>query len=213
MLYSENIKITSKGINFSDKQGNALTYRAAIGKILSRIYNWYLDFKLFFVHLVSLHVPFYSIRKFVFHLSGIKIGRGSVIHMGCKFFEPKGVIIGNDTIIGDRVFLDGRKLLKIGDHVDIATEVMIYNSEHDINDKYFRARSDLVEIEDFCFIGPRAIILPGVKVGRGAVVAAGAIVTKNVPNFAIVGGIPAKILGERVNKVLNYTLGRARLFQ
>ncbi|KKQ96441.1 MAG: Acetyltransferase, partial [Candidatus Woesebacteria bacterium GW2011_GWA1_39_12] len=70
-----------------------------------------------------------------------------------------------------------------------------------------------VEIKDYVFIGPRAIILPGVSIGRGAVVAAGAVVTKNVPDFAIVGGVPAKVIGERKNKNLNYRLGRARLFQ
>jgi len=68
-------------------------------------------------------------------------------------------------------------------------------------------------IEDYCFIGPRAIILPGIKVGRGAIVAAGAVVTKDVPPFAIVGGVPAKIIGERKNKSLQYKLGRARWFR
>jgi len=63
------------------------------------------------------------------------------------------------------------------------------------------------------FIGPRAIIMPGVKIGRGAVVAGGAVVTKDVPDFAIVGGVPAKVIGERKNKDPHYNLGRARLFQ
>lgn len=63
------------------------------------------------------------------------------------------------------------------------------------------------------FIGPRAIILPGVKIGKGAVVAAGAVVTKDVEKFTIVGGVPAKVVGERKNKNPSYKLGRARLFQ
>jgi maltose O-acetyltransferase len=121
--------------------------------------------------------------------------------------------VGKDTIIGNRCFLDGRAKLRIGDHVDIASEVMIYNSEHDLSSEEFAATTEEVEIGDYVFIGPRAIIMPGVKIGKGAVVAAGAVVTKDVPEFVIVGGIPAKEIGERKNKDPHYILGRARLFQ
>ncbi|MBU0572171.1 acyltransferase [Patescibacteria group bacterium] len=143
----------------------------------------------------------------------MKIGRGSVIHMWANFFQPKNIKIGEGSIIGDRVFLDGRAKLTIGNHVDIASNVLIYNSEHDIEAEDFSAREEPVEIDDYVFIGPRVIILPGVKIGKGAIVAAGAVVSKNVPNFAIAGGVPAKTIGERKNKNLKYKLGRARLFQ
>lgn len=213
MLYSENIKVTSKGITFTDKHGNPLSISVALQKILRRVYNWWLDFELFLLHLVSLHMPLYTIRKFVFKLAGVKIGRASKVHMGAKFFNPAGVEIGEDTIIGDRAFLDGRAPLIIGSHTDIASEVMIYNSEHDVNAEDFHAIEAPVEIGDYVFIGPRVVILPGVKVGRGAIIAAGAVVTKDVPDFAIVGGVPAKEIGERKNKNPKYRLGRSRLFQ
>jgi len=70
-----------------------------------------------------------------------------------------------------------------------------------------------VKIEDYVFIGPRVIIQPGVKIGYGAIVAAGAVVTKDVLPYSIVGGVPANIIGERKLKNLHYRLGRARLFQ
>jgi len=82
-----------------------------------------------------------------------------------------------------------------------------------VNAADFKAVNAPVEIEDYVFIGPRVIILPGVKVGRGAVVAAGAVVTKDVEPMAIVGGVPAKEIGKRELAELNYKLGRARLFQ
>jgi maltose O-acetyltransferase len=143
----------------------------------------------------------------------MKIGKGSTIHMWANFFQPKNIKIGEGSIIGDHVFLDGRAKLTIGNHVDIASYVLIYNSEHDIEAEDFSAREEPVEIGDYVFIGPRVTILPGVKVGKGAIIAAGAVVSKDVPDFAIVGGIPAKTIGERKSKNLKYRLGRARLFQ
>ncbi|OGC98301.1 hypothetical protein A2634_03725 [Candidatus Amesbacteria bacterium RIFCSPHIGHO2_01_FULL_48_32] len=179
-------------------------------KGITRLYNVGLDFELYFLYLVG-HIPSHAIRKLFYRLAGIKLE--GTIHMFARFYDPKNISIGTDSIIGDHAFLDGRDALTIGNHVDIASQVTIYNSEHDINSDTFHATVAPVEIGDYSFIGPRAIILPGVKIGRGAVVAAGAVVTKDVPDFAIAGGVPAKIIGERENKDLHYRLGRARLFQ
>lgn len=213
MLYKDNIHFTSSGVTFTDKHGNKLDISEAFRRAFVRFYNWYLDFELAFLHLVSDIVPFHTIRQFFFTLSGLKTGKGSTVHMGVRFFSPKGITIGDDTIVGFRSFLDGRENLTIGDHVDIASEVMIYNSEHNLNSEKFEAILEPVKIGDYVFIGPRAIIMPGVKIGKGAVVAGGAVVTKDVEPFTIVGGVPAKLIGERKNKNPNYKLGRARLFQ
>lgn len=111
------------------------------------------------------------------------------------------------------VFLDGRDILKIGNHTDIASQVLIYNSEHDLEAEDFRAVTAPVEIGDYVFIGPRVIILPGVKIGDGAIVAAGAVVTKDVEPLIVVGGVPAREIKERKLRNLRYRLGRAALFQ
>lgn len=195
-----------------DKNGKELEGQEVVGKILNRIANIILDFELMVLRWVS-HVPSHIFRKMVYLLAGMEIGRGSVIHMWANFFDPSGIKIGEDTIIGDHAFLDGRALLIIGSHVDIASSVMIYNSEHDLESTEFKARTEPVEIGDHVFIGPRVTILPGVKIGKGAVIAAGAVVTTDVPEFMIVGGVPAKEVAERKNKELHYKLGRARLFQ
>ncbi|MGA3291938.1 MAG: acyltransferase [Candidatus Microgenomates bacterium] len=197
---------------FKDKEGKSLSNIEAGSKILNRIDNIVLDFELMVLRWVS-HVPSHTFRKFFYKVSGMRIGKGSVVHMWANFFDLAGIIIGEDTIVGDHVFLDGRAKLTIGNHVDMASSVMIYNSEHDLEKENFSARTEPVEIGDYVFIGPRAIILPGVKIGKGAVVAAGAVVTKDVPEFKIVGGVPAVVIGERKNKDLHYKLGRARLFQ
>ncbi|MBU1000391.1 acyltransferase [Patescibacteria group bacterium] len=197
---------------FRDRMGKSLSVNEASKKAVNRVFNYILDFELLLVSWVGL-VPFHLLRLFFYSLAGLKIGKGSRIHIGARFFYPANVKIGEDSILGGNIFLDGRDKLIIGNHVDIASEVMIYNSEHDINSEDFHAISAPVEIGDYVFIGPRAIILPGVKIGKGAVVAAGAVVTKDVGQFQIVGGVPAKVIGERKNRNPHYKLGRARLFQ
>ncbi len=197
---------------FKDRMGNPLSGQQVSKKAVNRVYNWILDLELLIVNLAG-WVPSHIFRKLIYQLGGMKIGRRSYIHMGARFFHPAGIKIGEGTIIGEQVFLDGRDKLIIGDNVDIASQVLIYNSEHDINSEDFGPISAPVEIEDYVFIGPRAIILPGVKISKGAIVAAGAVVTKDVPEFAIVGGVPAEVIGERKLKDPQYTLGRARLFQ
>lgn len=197
---------------FKDKYGTALTLDQAWPKITTRLYNWWLDWWLMWLYWVGA-VPCRFTRHFCYRLAGMKIGPGSVVHTYARFYQPAGINIGEDTIVGDHAFLDGRSALTIGNHVDIASGVMIYNSEHDIASDGFEPVNDSVEIGDYVFIGPRAIILPGVKVGRGAIIAAGAVVTKDVAEYTIVGGVPAVKIGERKNKDLHYKLGRARLFQ
>ena len=195
-----------------DKAGKKLTTKEIIRKAINRLKAIDLDFDLMILRWAGC-IPSHIIRLLVYQLAGIKIGRGSRIHMGANFFNPRGITIGNDTVIGDHCFLDGRAPLKIGSHTAIASQVLIYNSEHNIHSPSFEATEEPVTISDYVFIGARAIILPGIKIGRGAVVAAGAVVTKDVPPKIMVGGVPAKKIGERKVKKFNYQLGRARLFQ
>lgn len=195
-----------------DRSGRELSSQEILLKILNRIGSVFLDFELMLLRW-SGHVPIHLFRKFIYWLAGVKIGRGSTIHMWCNFFNPRGISIGDDTIIGDHAFLDGRAPLKIGNHVAIASQVLIYNSEHDVQSEDFQALEEPVGIGDYAFVGARVTILPGVKIGKGAVVASGAVVTKDVPDFTIVGGVPAHIIGERRLKDPHYRLGRARLFQ
>jgi acetyltransferase-like isoleucine patch superfamily enzyme len=181
-------------------------------KIQNRIKTVFLEFVVFILHLVACF-PSHHVRRFFYRLAGVEIGSGSTIHTGARFYNPSNIVIGRDTIIGEGVVLDGRDKITIGDHVDFASEVMIYNSQHDLESDDFHAVSEPVKIEDYVFIGPRVIILPGVTIGKGAVVAAGAVVTKDVNPFEIVGGVPAKVIGERKNKEPNYRLGRAAWFR
>lgn len=197
---------------FVTKEGNSLNFKQALPRVFNRIKNWFLDLELLLLSCVG-YFPFHCWRRFCYRLAGMKIGRGSTIHMWSRFYQPKNISLGQDTIVGDHVFLDGRASLSIGSHTAIASQVLIYNSEHSIDDLNFKPIEAPVEIGDYCFVGARAIILPGVKIGKGAVVATGAVVTKDVPALSFVGGVPAKEIRKRRIKNLNYRLGRARLFQ
>ncbi|OGG34491.1 hypothetical protein A2363_04805 [Candidatus Gottesmanbacteria bacterium RIFOXYB1_FULL_47_11] len=181
----------------------------------------------FWVYLCALtgYIPSHTIRLFLYRVFfGVKIGHDSSIHWRCEFNQPAGVSVGHNTIIGNDAFLDGRMKhfiqykkahgypLTIGNNVSIAGEVRMYTMEHDIDSPDFTEVGAPVVIDDYVVIGTRVTILPGVHIGRGAVVASGAVVTRNVGEYEVVGGVPAKLIKTR-NKNLTYTLKFARLFQ
>jgi len=128
--------------------------------------------------------------------------------MGIEFRSPKNISIGNNSVINKKVLLDGRGgQLIVGNNVDIAQETNIWTLEHDVHsDSHSTTDGDII-IEDYVWIASRATILPGVTIGKGAVVASNAVVTKDVPPMTIVGGIPAEEIGTRKSKLeynLNY---------
>ncbi|MGL4999088.1 MAG: acyltransferase [Cetobacterium sp.] len=150
-------------------------------------------------------IPFYFIRNIFYKLSGIKIGKKSTIHMktfveGIYSFGNRAKI-GDYTSIGRSSYLDCRGGIEIGNSVSISPGVQIITAQHELNSKCFKGVRFKVIIEDYAWIGTNAIILPGVKIGRGAVVAAGAVVTKNVESYEVVGGNPAKFIKNRVRNL------------
>lgn len=142
-------------------------------------------------------VPIHAFRIWCYRRF-FSIGKGSTILMGCRIRDLRNIEIGEYTTINQDCLFDGRDApVRIGSHCDIAPEVMIWTLEHDPNEPEFGTVSGSVIIEDYVWIASRVIILPGVRIGHGAVVAAGAVVVKDVEPFAIVGGVPAKKIGVR----------------
>lgn len=152
------------------------------------------------------YVPWHAYRLFIYrNILRIKIGKQTSIHWRTRFFQPMGIKIGNNCVIQSDVFLDGREGLSIGNDVVIGPEVMIFTLEHDVNSPTFEAKGGPVKIDDYVWISTRAMVLPNITIGKGAVVAAGAVVTKDIEPYTIVGGIPARKIGERT-KDLQYHL-------
>jgi len=160
-----------------------------------RMILWRLrDFVLRFIG----RVPGNSVRLFFYrHAFGMKIGKGVRIDGECTIWGPRRITIGAGTVINRGVVLDGRFPLTIGKHVSVSIQSVILTLEHDLSDPNFRAVGAPVSLGDRAFIGTRAVVLPGVSIGENAGVATGAVVTKDVPAAAIVGGVPARPIGTR----------------
>lgn len=143
------------------------------------------------------HIPFWCIRKTWLSTIGTKIGRRTLIMKDNTFMSPRGLSIGNYTHINRGCTIDARGGITIGNSVSISHNVCLMTGGHDYKSSNFQGVYKRIVIEDHVWIGVGAIILQGVTIGRGAVVCAGAVVTKDVPPHSIVGGIPAKVIGTR----------------
>ena len=124
------------------------------------------------------------------------------IYEGVTFWYPYRIQIGKNVSLNEWVYLSGFGGLTIGDNVRIGHRVSIVTSDHDhadIETPIFKQGlvSSPVVVEDDVWIGCNATILKGVRIGKGAIIAAGAVVTKDVDPFAIVGGVPAKRISNR----------------
>lgn len=191
--------------------------RQALKKVgwIRRTYEYHLgvwsDLRLFLLTAVG-YVPSHGIRNFFYRQAGVRLAGTSSLHWRARFFCPEGLKIGQHCTIGNDGFFDARDGIAFGDCVNVAAEVRVYTREHDIDSPDFAEVGGPVVIEDYVYIGTRVTILPGVRIGKGAVVASGAVVTKDVAPYMLVGGVPAKPIRER-SKDLRYRLGYAKRFQ
>ena len=149
-------------------------------------------------------LPSSTLRNILIRKSGVKASKNVHFYPGFTVRNPAGLIIEDGVNIGPKCLLDARKGLTIHKNAVIAYEAIIWSLNHDYNDLHFCGKGAPTEIGEYAWICSRSIILPGVKVGKGAIVASNAVVTKDVPDYAIVGGVPAKIIGHREEKDYQY---------
>lgn len=174
------------------KHGSKISY---IGPIIKAI----IDFSLFAdcCRLLAYYCVNHTIGK-----KKAKIGKGTKIHSTVIFRQGYNIEIGESCLINHNNVLQAGKVdgkIKIGNYVHTGANVMIIAFNHafdtrkipTIKQDYYDA--DVI-IEDDVWVGGGSIVLPGVIVGRGAIIAAGSVVNKDVPAYAIVGGVPAKNL-------------------
>lgn len=143
-----------------------------------------------------------AIKRQLLNLAGAKIGHNVHIYPGVRIFVPKGLTIGNNVSISSYVVITTAGTVSIGNNVLVGYGSQILSANHHIPENrgiIFGSGHDCkpVVIEDEAWIGANVTVLPGVRVGKGAVVAAGAVVTKDVVPFTVVGGVPAAVIRVR----------------
>jgi len=172
----------------------------------------YFDSLFYITNRVVAHIPFHSVRLLFYrYCLGFKIGKGSHIFMEAWFDTKRNFCMGRNSNINQKCRLDNRGIITIGNNVSVSAEACILTADHDLQKSDFSSRYRPVNIEDYVFVGTRATILPGVTLGKGSAVAAGAVVTKNVESFTIVAGVPAKPISTRKSD-LSYSACYPRLF-
>lgn len=143
------------------------------------------------------------LRVKILRLAGLRIGKSSIIMGRPRFIGGddfvKNFIIGPSAFINVDCFFDLAAPINIGEDVSIGPQAMFITGAHQLGDEDNRC-GDLeprsITIGDGVWLGARSIVLPGISIGRGAVVAAGAVVTKDVPANTMVAGVPARVIKE-----------------
>ena len=150
-------------------------------------------------------LPSYRARHALYRAAGMSLAPRAHIHKGLELRHPAGVSIGADTVVGFDCILDGRCGIVLGAHVNLSSQVAIWTLQHDHRDPGFATVGAPVIVGDHAWLSFRATLLPGVRIGERAVIAAGAVVTRDVPPGAIMAGVPAVQVGERA-ATLDYEL-------
>jgi acetyltransferase-like isoleucine patch superfamily enzyme len=151
-------------------------------------------------------LPSRRARQAIYRRMGMRLARTARVHRGLEVRNARSIEIGEGSVIGFDSILDGRRGITIGRHVNLSSEAAIWTLQHDHRDPDFASDGGPVVVGDHAWLSFRSVVLPGVTIGEGAVVAAGAVVTRDVPPYAIVGGIPARIIGRREPQSVGYDL-------
>ena len=152
------------------------------------------------------HVPSRRVRHLVLRRLLGRLDAGAFFCLHVHLMDPANVFVGPRSAVNAGCILDGRgHPIRIAHDVDIGTHTHIWTLQHDVNDPAHGTAGGPVTIEDHAWIASRVTILPGVRIGRGAVVAAGAVVARDVEPLTIVAGVPARPIGRRDNP-LTYQL-------
>lgn len=164
------------------------------------------------VEMVALHLvgklPVHVVRIVSLRLFGATISPKAILYHGFEVRSARRLTIGDRANIGNDAILDARGGLTIDADVNLSTGVHIWTGQHDWRAPDFDYVSAPVHIHEHAWLGDGVTVLPGVTIGRNAVVAARSVVTKSVAENIVVAGIPAKEVARRDD--MHYRLATPR---
>ncbi|EKD43140.1 MAG: galactoside O-acetyltransferase [uncultured bacterium] len=158
-------------------------------KFLFSFYNWFTEFGM-------------RTRGRFWRIFLKKCGQRFHVYKGTVILSPQKIEVGDDVWFNERCYIVGEGGIKIGNHTMLARNVSLITSNHGFEDKKIPmllqpVNSAPIEIGDDVWLGVNAVVLKGVKIGKGSIIGAGSVVTKDVPEYAIVGGVPAEVIRYR----------------
>jgi putative colanic acid biosynthesis acetyltransferase WcaF len=139
-------------------------------------------------------IPLGNILVIVLRLFGAKIGKNVYIHRSVDIMLPFNLEIGDNVVIWKNGLIHNLSHVKIGNNVAIAPRCTLFTASHVPFDPNFKITSAPIVIEDGVWIGVNVTVLQGVRIGKGAVIGACALVNKDVEPMSMVGGVPAKVI-------------------
>lgn len=151
------------------------------------------------------HIPYNPLRLWWLRRLGATLGEHVYLFGSSEVLAPKTLSIEGRCHIGRYCQIDARGGIRIGRDVVIASHCLLITADHDPDDPGFAGRLGSITVDDRAWIGSRAIILKGVTIGEGGVVAAGSTVTEDVAPWTIVAGVPAKPIKQR-SKTQDYRI-------
>ena len=171
-----------------------------LSKIWGNIYfmRFRSGLRYWFLNSVVNRIPAWWIRRPLYRLSGVKMGKGCRICLYTIIDYPKGIRIGDRSIINENCFLDGRGRLSIGDDVSISIYSRIITASHKANDISFSYYESSVQIDNNVWLGAGAIVLDGSHLEQGSIIGSGCVFKGLAEKDSIYIGNPAKILKSRL---------------
>jgi len=172
-------------------------------KFLKKTIRCFLDLTIFFISVVIDWITFRflligNLKIYILRLVGIKIKSPCFIDLGFRFINPRLISIGKNCSFGHYNKIWAFNKVIIGDYVQTAVGLTIVSGSHDTASYEPLMDNQEVVLEGENWIGANVTIIGGVTIGRGAIIAAGAVVTKNIPPYTIAGGVPAKVIKKRI---------------
>lgn len=141
--------------------------------------------------------PVSRIKLLLLRWFGARIGKGVVVKPHVRIKNPWRLTVGDHCWIGQNVWIDNIEDVTIGDHVCVSQLVYFCTGSHDHQKTTFDLVARPIAVGNGAWVGARATLLGGVEVGANAIVAAGSVVNRSVQDCEFVGGVPAKVIGER----------------